>query len=102
MSEELLTAASITDNLGTTIIGKKVLFYPRLASTMDTARKEARLDAAEGTAIITGEQTQGRGRRQRAWLAPQGNIALSIILYPDASLLPYLIMMSTLAVVYSI
>ncbi len=52
--------------------------------------------------VIAGEQTAGRGRLNRFWLTPGGNIALSIILYPDKSYLPYLVMVSSLAVARSI
>jgi len=69
---------------------------------MDTARQEARQGAAEGTVIITGEQTEGKGRLQRTWFSPSGNIAFSIILYPDIASLPYLIMIASLAVAHSI
>jgi BirA family biotin operon repressor/biotin-[acetyl-CoA-carboxylase] ligase len=102
MSANDLSPESITDNLKTRFIGQKVLYYPRLTSTMDTARQEAQRGAAEGTVIIAGEQTEGRGRMKRTWLSPRGNIALSIILYPEVSFLPYLIMIASLAVVYSI
>lgn len=95
-------SSSITDNLDTGIIGKRVIYYPCLSSTMDAGRLEAQQGAVEGTVIIAGEQTEGRGRMKRPWLSPQGNIALSVILYPDVSSLPYLIMLASLAVVYSI
>ena len=39
---------------------------------------------------------------KRLWLSPQGNIALSISLYPDVSSLPYLIMLASLAAARSI
>jgi len=97
-----LSAASITANLGTRFVGQRVIYYPSLTSTMEVAKQEARLGAVEGTVIVAGEQTIGRGRRKRAWLSPKGNIALSIILYPSADYLPNLIMLSSLAVVYSI
>lgn len=97
-----LSLASIADNLGTSLIGQKVIYYHRLASTMDVARQEAQQGATEGTVIIAGEQTEGRGRVKRTWLSPEGNIALSVILHPDVSSLPYLIMISSLAVVHSI
>ena len=86
----------------TNFIGQKVIYYPRLPSTMDAARQEARRGAKEGTVIIAGEQTGGRGRLKRTWLSPPGNIALSIILYPDIASLPYLVMIASLAVVHSI
>ncbi|MBA7677263.1 Bifunctional ligase/repressor BirA [subsurface metagenome] len=44
----------------------------------------------------------GRGRIKRTWLSPKGNVALSIILYPDVVYLPSLVMLAALAVVYSI
>ena len=69
---------------------------------MDTARQEARRGAKEGTVIIAGEQTGGRGRLKRTWLSPPGNVALSIVLYPDIAGLPYLVMIASLAVVHSI
>jgi BirA family biotin operon repressor/biotin-[acetyl-CoA-carboxylase] ligase len=93
---------SISNNLATRFVGQRVIYYPRLASTMDTARREVRRGAAEGTVIIAGEQTEGRGRMKRPWLSPRGNIALSIILYPEVSFLPYLVMVASLAVVRAV
>ncbi|MEE8419326.1 MAG: biotin--[acetyl-CoA-carboxylase] ligase, partial [Dehalococcoidales bacterium] len=98
MPEDSLSAEAITRDLGTRIIGRDVLYYPALPSTMIEAAEQARKGAAEGTVIIAGEQTAGRGRMNRAWLAPGGNIALSLILYPDLSSLPSLIMVASLAV----
>ena len=69
---------------------------------MDAARQEARNGASEGTVIIAGEQTGGRGRIKRAWMTPKGNIALSVILYPDISCLHYLIMLVSVAAARSI
>jgi len=69
---------------------------------MEVAKREAQQGAAEGTVVIAGEQTAGRGRKNRAWLSPRGSIALSIILYPSVVYLPYLIMLASLAVVHSI
>jgi BirA family biotin operon repressor/biotin-[acetyl-CoA-carboxylase] ligase len=103
MEGDSLSAASITDNLETRFIGQRVICYPRLASTMEVAKREAaRREAAEGTVIIADEQTAGKGRLKRIWLSPKGNIALSVILYPDVAYLPSLIMVASLAVVHSI
>ncbi len=102
MSSDDLSTTIISDNLGTSFIGQSVIYYPRLSSTMDVARREAKQGAPEGTVIVAGEQTGGRGRVKRHWLSPRGNIALSIILYPGISYLPYLIMIASLAVVHSI
>ncbi len=102
MVEDNLSADAVTKDLGTRFIGQRVLYYPSVASTMDIARQEAQQGAAEGTVIIADEQTGGRGRLKRAWLTPKGNIALSVILYPDLSYLPSLIMLASLAVIHSI
>lgn len=96
------TPEQIKRGLETEIIGREVRYYPRLPSTMDAARKEVRRGAIEGTVIIAGEQTGGRGRLQRRWLTPPGNVALSVALYPEVSRLPYLMMMTSLAVVRAI
>ncbi len=97
-----LSAASITEDLGTRFIGQRVVYFPRLSSTMEVAKRQARRGAVDGTVIITEEQTAGRGRIKRTWLSPKGSIALSIILYPDVAYLPSLIMLASLAVVHSI
>ena len=52
----------------TKIIGKKILFANELNSTNDEAKKIACLGPSEGTVVIAGEQTVGRGRRGRVWL----------------------------------
>ncbi len=102
MAEDILSPASITDNLGTSLIGQRVLCYPRLTSTMDMARQQARQRAAEGTVIIAEEQVAGKGRIKRVWLSPRGNIALSIVLYPGLAYLPHLIMLASVAVARTI
>ncbi len=102
MVEDNLSAAAVTKDLGTRFIGQRVLYYPAVTSTMEVAKREAQQGAAEGTVIIADEQTGGRGRLKRAWLTPKGNIALSVILYPELSYLPSLIMLASLAVVHSI
>jgi len=66
------------------------------------AKRQARQGAKEGTVIIAGEQTAGRGRIGRGWLSPRGSIALSIVLYPPLAYLPSLIMVASLAVANSI
>ena len=102
MTEDIFSADVITEGLKTRLIGQRVLYYPSVDSTMEVARQQARQGAVEGTVIVAGEQTGGRGRLKRAWLTPAGNIALSIILYPDILFLPSLIMLASLAVAHSI
>ena len=53
-----------------------------LASTMDEAQAQARDGAPDGTVVVAGRQTQGRGRHGRAWLSPEGNLYISVLLRP--------------------
>jgi BirA family biotin operon repressor/biotin-[acetyl-CoA-carboxylase] ligase len=100
--EEELSAFSIKNGLKTRFIGKRVVYYPKLPSTMTVAKEKALAGTKEGTVIIAGEQTEGRGRLERRWVSPEGSISLSIVLYPQPSVLPSLIMMASLAVVRAI
>jgi BirA family biotin operon repressor/biotin-[acetyl-CoA-carboxylase] ligase len=102
MREDSLSPAAITHNLETRFIGQRVIYYPKLKSTMDVAKRQAQQGAVEGTVVIAGEQTAGRGRMKRAWLSPRESIALSIILYPEVSYLSSLIMAASLGVVHCI
>lgn len=86
----------------TRLVGRRLLYYPCLPSTMDAVRQAARHGAAEGTVVVAGEQTAGRGRHGRSWLTPQGSLALSVLLYPSLSWLPGLGMLAPLAVVHII
>jgi BirA family biotin operon repressor/biotin-[acetyl-CoA-carboxylase] ligase len=94
---EEISPYAIMRDLRTALIGRSIIYHPTLTSTMDAARSEARGNAPEGTVIIAGEQTGGRGRLHRDWLSPTGNIALSIVLYPPPACLPYIVMMASLA-----
>ena len=102
MVNNILSAEIITQGLETRFIGQNVLYYPSLTTTMDVARQAAQEGAAEGTIVLADRQTAGRGRMERTWLSPEGNIALSVILYPPVSCLSYLIMVASLAVAHAI
>jgi len=99
LNEEILTPELVSRDLGTQIIGHRILYYPTLTSTMDIARQAILEGTEEGTVVIADEQTAGRGRLKRSWLTPTGNIALSVVLYPLVSDLPSMIMVASLAVV---
>ena len=63
--------------------------------------KQAGQGAAEGLCIVAGEQTAGRGRRQRQWLSPPGaGLYFSIILRPqfEQGIWPLLTLMAAVAV----
>ncbi|MGH7504334.1 MAG: biotin--[acetyl-CoA-carboxylase] ligase [Longimicrobiales bacterium] len=60
-----------------------VILLARTASTNDVARRLADAGAPAGTVVIADEQTAGRGRFGREWIAPPGcSLLLSIVLRP--------------------
>ncbi|MBA2702395.1 MAG: biotin--[acetyl-CoA-carboxylase] ligase [Blastocatellia bacterium] len=78
----------------------QILHFDSLPSTNLEAAKRAADGAAEGLCVVAGEQTAGRGRRQRQWVSPLGaGLYFSIILRPqlDQSLWPLLTLMAALA-----
>jgi BirA family biotin operon repressor/biotin-[acetyl-CoA-carboxylase] ligase len=99
---DILSAELVKDGLETRFIGRRVVHLLCHSSTMEAAREEAGWGAAEGTVVIAEEQTAGKGRAKRVWLSPRGSISLSVVLYPDASQLPYLIMIASVAAARSI
>lgn len=60
----------------------RLLAHERLASSNDEAKRLAREGAADGTVVWTREQTEGRGRRGRAWVGLEGNLFSSFLLRP--------------------
>lgn len=79
-----MTPASISARLDVRAVGRRVECVERCVSTNDLAWKAAREGAPHGTAFFAEEQTQGRGRRGRTWLAPHGtSILCSILLRPE-------------------
>jgi BirA family transcriptional regulator, biotin operon repressor / biotin---[acetyl-CoA-carboxylase] ligase len=102
MIEDVLSPQNIVSNLQTDFIGQKVVYYVSLDSTMEAAKREAQWGAAAGTIVVTEEQTEGRGRLQRNWISPKGQLCFSLILRPNIDHLPIMIMISSLAVVYAI
>lgn len=102
MRMDVISSDRVKNGLETRCIGQKIIHFSRLNSTMEAARQEAKRKAAEGTVVVAEEQTAGRGRAKRTWLSPGGSISLSVILYPDISQLPYLIMIASLAAARSI
>lgn len=70
--------------LQTKIIGRDILTYEEVDSTMDAAKAMAERGAREGTCVFAEFQRKGRGRANRRWLCPKGKgLLLSIILRPE-------------------
>jgi BirA family transcriptional regulator, biotin operon repressor / biotin---[acetyl-CoA-carboxylase] ligase len=59
--------------------GYKLAAFDQIGSTNAEAMARAREGERGPMWFVTPEQTAGRGRRQRAWIAPRGNLASSIL-----------------------
>lgn len=63
-----------------------LICYDEVTSTNDLAKSLAAQGAPEGTVLIAGSQTAGRGRLGRSFHAPKGlGLYLSVILRPDCT-----------------
>jgi BirA family transcriptional regulator, biotin operon repressor / biotin---[acetyl-CoA-carboxylase] ligase len=70
-------------------LGRPRLHLRRTDSTNDRARELAASGAPHGTLVTAGEQTAGRGRQVRSWVAPAGRALLcSLLLRGPPPLLP--------------
>ena len=56
---------------------------PSVDSTNNACKRLAAEGAPDGTAILTGCQTAGRGRRGRTFVSPPGGLYMSILLRPE-------------------
>ncbi len=105
LTVERLSPEMIKGALATEFMGQKIVYYASIGSTNEVAKELAKQDAPQGTLVVAEEQTAGKGRRGRTWLAPPGSsLLISLILHPalTVSLLPRLTMVSSLAVAYAI
>ncbi len=59
--------------------GHRLMAYDQAGSTNAEAMAAARRGERGPAWFVTTEQTAGRGRRQRAWIAPRGNLASSVL-----------------------
>ena len=94
-----LDLTALRAGLAGRLVGREVLYYEALSSTMDEARRLADDGRPEGTVVIAEEQTAGRGRFDRGWVSLRGDdLLFSVILRPQVEELPYVNMAATLAV----
>lgn len=99
ISPNLTPEHGLDQYLLTRFIGRPSYYFKSITSTMEEAKQLAKTGVSEGTVVYADEQTLGRGRQGRAWLSPQGSIAISIVLRPSIHLLPQLIMIASVAIV---
>ncbi len=65
---------------------QNIQYFDSIDSTNLEAKRQAAQGAPEGTVIMAGTQSAGRGRRGRTWSSPEGgNLYFSVVLRPRVS-----------------
>ncbi len=71
------------------MIGRPRVHHRRTDSTNERARELAAAGSPHGTVVTAGEQTAGRGRQGRTWVAPPGSaVLMSVVLRRFDPMLP--------------
>jgi len=79
-----LSVEGIKRGLKTDLIGQSIVYCSSIGSTNQALKELAAQGAPEGTLVVADEQTAGRGRLGRKWLAPPGtSLLLSLLFRPD-------------------
>ncbi len=81
-------AEEIKSSLPTKIFGQHVTYFKSTHSTNEILKTLAAEDAPEGALVVTEEQTAGRGRFSRTWVAPARSSLLMSLLFRPAFLPP--------------
>jgi len=82
-----LREEQVKAKLKTHVFGQNLVLLVQAGSTNDVARDLAAQQAPEGTVVVADEQTAGRGRLGRKWVAPAGECLLCSVLFrPDLPL----------------
>ena len=97
-----LVAATLRRGLFTRVVGKRLLFFQEITSTMDEAARQAEAGADEGMVVIAESQTAGRGRQGRSWVSSEGNLYLSVLFRPTLEALPMISILAGVATVRAI
>jgi BirA family transcriptional regulator, biotin operon repressor / biotin---[acetyl-CoA-carboxylase] ligase len=82
-NKNLRQASKLQRRLQTKHIGKTVMWFKKLSSTQEFARRfisNNGISFANGYVIISNSQQNGLGRFRNKWISPRGGIWLSIIL----------------------
>ena len=97
-----LVSLGLRRGLYTRVVGRRILYFRELESTMDQAAKEAGNGAQEGTVVVAETQSSSRGRQGRAWVSRPGNLYCSVLLYPTLDALQFLSSLAGVAVARAI
>jgi BirA family biotin operon repressor/biotin-[acetyl-CoA-carboxylase] ligase len=63
-------------------VSQPIHYFERVSSTMDVIHALAEEGAAAGSAVLAGEQLDGRGSRGRTWYSPPGGLWASVLFRP--------------------
>ena len=77
-----LTESEIRQGLSENNINIEIHVYDSVTSTNSEAKRLALEGAADGTLVVSGQQTAGRGRLGRSFYSPKEGIYLSVIIRP--------------------
>lgn len=82
-SPDILYSADIESRIEKGSLCRKVESHDIIGSTNNRAKEIAALGAEEGTLVVAGKQTAGKGRRGRSWQSEEGTgIYMSMVLRP--------------------
>lgn len=76
-----LSQQALTDLLAGVSLVSRVVYLRSTTSTNDILKRMAVEGAPEGTVVLADEQTAGRGRLNRRWIAPAGTSLLFSVLF---------------------
>jgi BirA family biotin operon repressor/biotin-[acetyl-CoA-carboxylase] ligase len=101
---DILRKSDLASGLKTKIMGREIHLLPHVVSTNTLAMELALNGSPEGTAVIAETQTGGKGRLNRKWISPKGNLYLSVILRPNIPLqrAPLVTLMGAVAIASAI
>lgn len=80
------------------VFGTRLEYFAEVGSTNDVAAAAAERGAPEGTTIVAGAQTSGRGRRGRTWFSPPGAGLYVSTIIRRTSIAPWLTLAGGVAV----
>lgn len=81
-----LDTDEISRGLNTRAFGRRLYHFVTVGSTNDIAKQLAKAGENQGALAIAEEQTAGRGRMARTWVAPpKSSILMSLVLRPRLS-----------------
>lgn len=89
---------ALEQGLTTRFVGRRLEYRSALRSTQNLARDLAEAGAPEGTVVLAGRQTAGRGRLGRSWVSPHGGLYFTVVLRPTVQQLRVLTIIAALAV----